>query len=250
MIAQKAGWDERDLADAVGVQVTTKGKDGATIRQKGHDPIHVDVLPGVQPLDPTGVGDAFRGGFLTGLAAGLDHRRCAGLGSTLAAYVIETVGTQEYSLTTSGFVQRIHEAYGADAATAIAPHPLPQTLTDPGQPSAMPLDPGPSRYAFDIERADAGEDLVGAGADLDPATILAAYRARGVPHGVGSARRGADGVVVAGSARRAPARGPQGQPLASALLRSAAGDGRPRRSMRSSAAVPTPAARAGGSPVR
>ena len=122
MIAQKAGWDERDLADAVGVQVTTRGKDGATIRQKGHDPIHVDVVPGVQPLDPTGVGDAFRGGFLTGLAAGLDHRRCAELGSTLAAYVIETVGTQEYSLTTSAFVQRIHEAYGADAATAIRSH--------------------------------------------------------------------------------------------------------------------------------
>jgi leucyl/phenylalanyl-tRNA--protein transferase len=49
----------------------------------------------------------------------------------------------------------------------------------------MPLDPGPSRYAFDIERADAGEDLVGAGADLDPATILAAYRAGAFPMGLG-----------------------------------------------------------------
>ena len=49
----------------------------------------------------------------------------------------------------------------------------------------MPLDPGPSRYAFDIERADAGEDLVGAGADLEPATILAAYRAGAFPMGLG-----------------------------------------------------------------
>jgi adenosine kinase len=70
MIAQKAGWDERDLADAVGVQVTTRGKDGATIRQKGHDPIHVDVV-GRPAAGPDGVGDAFHGGFLTGLAAGL-----------------------------------------------------------------------------------------------------------------------------------------------------------------------------------
>ena len=122
MIAQKAGWDERDLADAVGVQVTTKGKDGATIRQKGHEPIHVDVVPGVQPLDPTGVGDAFRGGFLTGLAAGLDHRRCAQIGSTLAAYVIETVGTQEYTLSTQAFVDRVAQAYGAPAAADIADH--------------------------------------------------------------------------------------------------------------------------------
>ena len=49
----------------------------------------------------------------------------------------------------------------------------------------MPLDPGPSRYAFDIERSDAGEDLVGAGADLEPATILAAYRAGAFPMGLG-----------------------------------------------------------------
>jgi len=122
MIAQKAGWDERDLAGAVGVQVTTKGKDGATIRQKGLEPIHVDVVPGVNPVDPTGVGDAFRGGFLTGLAAGLDHRRCAQIGSTLAAYVIETVGTQEYTLSTAAFLARLGGAYGADAAADVAGH--------------------------------------------------------------------------------------------------------------------------------
>ena len=115
----KTGRTDADLRAAVEVQVTTKGKDGAVIRQRGEEAIEVSVIPGVQPLDPTGVGDAFRGGFLTGLAAGLQLRDCAQLGSALAAYVIETVGTQEYSLTTSAFVQRIHEAYGADAATTI-----------------------------------------------------------------------------------------------------------------------------------
>lgn len=49
----------------------------------------------------------------------------------------------------------------------------------------MPLDPGPSRYAFAVERAQPGEDLIGAGADLDPATILAAYRAGAFPMGLG-----------------------------------------------------------------
>ena len=122
MIAHKAGWDERDLADAVGVQVTTKGKDGAVIRRKGEEPIEVHVIPGVRPVDPTGVGDAFRGGFLTGLASGLDHERCAQLGSTLAAYVIETVGTQEYTLATHQLVERVRSAYGEAAATDIAAH--------------------------------------------------------------------------------------------------------------------------------
>ncbi len=122
MIAHKAGWDEADLADAVQVQVTTKGKDGAVIRQRGEEPIEVHVVPGVKPVDPTGVGDAFRGGFLTGLAAGLSHERCAQLGSTLAAYVIETVGTQEYQLSQHKFVARLAKAYGPDAAEEIGAH--------------------------------------------------------------------------------------------------------------------------------
>lgn len=49
----------------------------------------------------------------------------------------------------------------------------------------MPQDPGPSRYAFQVHRAEPGEDLVGAGADLEPATILAAYRSGVFPMGLG-----------------------------------------------------------------
>ena len=71
---------------------------------------------------PTGVGDAFRAGFLTGLSAGLGHERCAQLGSVLAAYVLETVGTQEYAPGTKAFVDRFALAYGDDAAAEVAPH--------------------------------------------------------------------------------------------------------------------------------
>lgn len=49
----------------------------------------------------------------------------------------------------------------------------------------MPKDPGPSHYAFQVHRAEPGEDLLGAGADLEPATILAAYRAGVFPMGLG-----------------------------------------------------------------
>ncbi len=76
----------------------------------------------VRRADPTGVGDAFRAGFLTGLAAGLTTRRCAELGSMLATYVIETVGTQEYVLSKSHFLERLAEAYGAESADEIEPH--------------------------------------------------------------------------------------------------------------------------------
>jgi adenosine kinase len=119
---KKTGWTHDEINARVTTRVVTKGKDGATVITTGEEPIHVDVVPGVERIDPTGVGDAFRGGFLTGLAAGLDHERCAQLGSVLAAYVLETVGTQEYTPGEAAFLERFASAYGDDAATEVEPH--------------------------------------------------------------------------------------------------------------------------------
>ncbi len=118
----KTGWTAADIADRVTTRVITKGKDGAVVLSRGAEPIHVPVAGEVPRVDPTGVGDAFRGGFLTGLAAGLDHERCAQVGSVLAAYVLETVGPQEYTLTQTGFLDRLAAAYGDEAAAQIGPH--------------------------------------------------------------------------------------------------------------------------------
>ena len=76
----------------------------------------------MRKADPTGVGDAFRAGFLTGLAWGLAHERSAQVGSMLATYVVETVGTQEYELGRRRFLDRFAHAYGADACSEIEPH--------------------------------------------------------------------------------------------------------------------------------
>ena len=97
------------------------GKDGADIRTRGEDPIHVPVAGDVERVDPTGVGDAFRAGFLVGLAGGLGHERCAQMGSVLAAHVLETVGTQEYTVTREGFLARFAAAYGDEAMAEITP---------------------------------------------------------------------------------------------------------------------------------
>ena len=119
---QKTGWSQAEIAARVTHRVITQGKDGVTITSPGVEPIHVGVAKGARLADPTGVGDAFRAGFLAGLAAGLGHRRCAEMGSVLAAHVIETVGTQEYELSKRVFLERLTEAYGADSAAEIAPH--------------------------------------------------------------------------------------------------------------------------------
>ena len=118
----KTGWSALDIAERVHTRVITKGKDGAVILTRGEDPVEVPIAGEVDRVDPTGIGDAFRAGFVTGLAAGLDHERCAQVGSVLAAYVLETVGTQEYHVTQSGFLDRVARAYGDEAAADIAPH--------------------------------------------------------------------------------------------------------------------------------
>jgi adenosine kinase len=122
LTSQKTGWSPEEIAERVNTRVTTKGKDGVTIERKGEDPIEVSVAREVRRADPTGVGDAFRAGFLTGIAADLGLRHAAELGSMLATYVIETVGTQEYTLGKARFLERLADAYGSDSADAIAPH--------------------------------------------------------------------------------------------------------------------------------
>jgi len=122
LISQKTGWDAREIGGHVGTQVMTRGKDGAVVLTAGDEPIEVPAARETRVADPTGVGDAFRAGFLTGLSVGLDHRRCAQLGSMLATYVIETVGPQEYALGGARFLERLGEAYGQEAVAAIGRH--------------------------------------------------------------------------------------------------------------------------------
>ena len=91
------------------------------IEQSGEEPILVPAVPARQTADPTGIGDAFRAGFLAGIAWGWPVERSAQLGCTLATIVLESVGTQEYPLTAEDLVARITETYGNAVAEEISP---------------------------------------------------------------------------------------------------------------------------------
>lgn len=119
---QKTGWDAEEILRRVRYRVITRGKDGATVLSREHEPIEVPIAAEVSRVDPTGVGDGFRAGFLAGLAWGLGHRRCAELGSVLAGYVLQTVGTQEYDFTPEDFLGTYEQAYGSEAAAEVAVH--------------------------------------------------------------------------------------------------------------------------------
>ena len=120
LMLSKTGWTEADVHGQVGLRITTLGAKGVDIVGADGTSIHVGVVPETAQVDPTGVGDAFRAGFLTGRGAGLDLERSAQLGSLVAVLVLETTGTQNWTWDAAIARTRLTEAYGAEAAAEIA----------------------------------------------------------------------------------------------------------------------------------
>ena len=108
------------LSDCI-FKIRNAGHDVITLDRKDEPSMHVECAPEESKVDPTGVGDGFRAGFLAGLVWGLPLERCAQVGSLLATYVIETKGTQEYELRQQRFLDRLEAAYGAACAADVAP---------------------------------------------------------------------------------------------------------------------------------
>lgn len=122
LLESKTGLTAAQVQSLVRIRVTTLGPAGVRIEGLDRDPIVVPAAVERAKHDPTGVGDGFRAGFFAALAWGLSLERAAQVGNLLAAYVIETVGTQEYDLQPAGFLDRLTESYGPQAAAEVAAH--------------------------------------------------------------------------------------------------------------------------------
>jgi adenosine kinase len=122
LLETKTGWSDAEVLARVGMRITTHGPKGCVIEVPGEDPIEVIAAPERRREDPTGVGDAFRAGFLAGLSWDLPLERAAQVGSLLATYVLEHIGTQEYRLNRTEFRDRFGTCFGGEAAREIGPH--------------------------------------------------------------------------------------------------------------------------------
>lgn len=119
---QKTGWSDAEILERVKIRVTTLGPKGVVIDRKGEEGLHVPAAPERTKVDPTGVGDAFRAGFLSAISWGLSLERAAQVGNLIAAHALESAGGQEYVLHKPEFLTRLSEAYGPEATTAVTPH--------------------------------------------------------------------------------------------------------------------------------
>jgi adenosine kinase len=115
LIRQKTGLDESAILAHTRALVVTRGELGCSI----YGPRGRTDVPAVPPLrivDPTGVGDAFRGGFMKGMALGADDEVCARLGSVAATYALEHLGGQSHAYTWPEFRERYEAHFGIEAA--------------------------------------------------------------------------------------------------------------------------------------
>jgi adenosine kinase len=111
LLRQKTGLNEDDVLKVTDALIVTRGAEGCSIYANSG---RVDV-PAIAPsriVDPTGVGDAFRGGLMKGIAAGASYQVSAQLGSVAATYALEHLGGQSHAYTLEEFRKRYEEHFG------------------------------------------------------------------------------------------------------------------------------------------
>jgi adenosine kinase len=111
MLVERTGMSEEDIARKVDALIVTRGGEGSVLYHAG-DRAPVEAAPVSAAVDPTGCGDAYRGGLLYGLANGWDWLRCARLGSLMGAIKIECQGPQNHTIDRETVAQRYERVWG------------------------------------------------------------------------------------------------------------------------------------------
>lgn len=110
MIQKRTGLSPWEIKALTQFSVVTLGEEGSVIYQ-GEKELRIPVVTPNEIIDPTGVGDAFRGGFLAGYARGWDLDICGQMGAVAAAFCLEQEGPQGHSFTPTELVARFREHF-------------------------------------------------------------------------------------------------------------------------------------------
>ncbi len=110
VLCKKTGCSHEDLMGRAEVVIVTRGEHGSDIYTP-EKTYRIPVVPPTTIADPTGIGDAFRGGLLKGLSAGWPWEICGQVGALAATYVLEQMGPQNHSYTRRDFVQRFRQYF-------------------------------------------------------------------------------------------------------------------------------------------
>jgi adenosine kinase len=106
LIIKKTGLVKEALLERTGTLITTLGDLGSKVHTTNGE-ISIPLVKARLVLDPTGAGDSYRGGLVTGLVQGMDIEHCARMGSVCASFAVECYGTQEYRFSADEFNERL-----------------------------------------------------------------------------------------------------------------------------------------------
>jgi adenosine kinase len=106
MITAKTGLGKKRLLELTGTVITTLGELGSCVCADGCE-VRIPAVKPCEVVDPTGAGDAYRGGLIKGLALGKDIEESARMGSACASFAVECYGTQCYRFTPEEFEARV-----------------------------------------------------------------------------------------------------------------------------------------------
>ncbi len=110
LLVKHTGFTAQQIDRHVRLLVLTRGEKGATILSNDQE-FEIPTVPAVKIVDPTGVGDAFRGGFLRGYRLGLDLQTCGQMGALSATYCLEQKGTTNHFFTPQEYVARYRQYF-------------------------------------------------------------------------------------------------------------------------------------------
>ncbi|BBU28405.1 sugar kinase [Burkholderia sp. THE68] len=112
LLSNKTGWSIEDIKSRVDALVVTRGEHGAQIyHQDGV--LEIPCVEARQVVDPTGCGDAFRGGLLYGIENKLGWEKTGRLASLMGSLKIEHQGPQTYAPTRVEIEERFKQAFGS-----------------------------------------------------------------------------------------------------------------------------------------
>jgi adenosine kinase len=120
LLRQKTGMSEADILGVAKTLIVTKGEHGSTVAMPDRS-VDVAAVPPRRIVDPTGVGDAFRGGLMRGIALGLPYGVCARLGSVAATYALEHMGGLSHAYSWDEFKTRYEQHFGPLTVPAATP---------------------------------------------------------------------------------------------------------------------------------
>lgn len=118
LILKHTGMGAEEIKRELELTVITCGENGAYVYAAGNE----HYIPRVKPqqlVDPTGVGDAFRGGFVRGFRLNLDWQTCGQMGALAATYCLEHKGTLNHAYTVNQFIARYRENFNDQGALAL-----------------------------------------------------------------------------------------------------------------------------------